>query len=738
VQLRIQVLDLQRRALEQARVSLAEFSEPPAWSSVPWDDVVGRYVARELPSGQYLVRVEASEAVPLEPQTRTLLLSEETEEELFVLGEPGLPALYRGRVRVPFQPLPELLAVRRAPGAPAAEIDAYRDLLRALRIGAAEVKLPPAAASVGIDLLRLPPNDAPELGLVLERLARQPAVAGAGAVVLLGKETLSFLSDDVTVRFGRAVSQNDALEFAQRWDLKLLRRVPYARHTWQFQRRAGATYRLLDDLQSILLAGEVDWAEPDLVTPPPLDAIHPTDFLWPGQWDHHLVGCPEAWQALDDVGLPAFGDPKLIIAIIDQGIQSVGGIPTHEDFQGTVGDDDLPKVCRLFDFLRMVDGNDAPLGNHGMGAAGVAIANANNAVPGAGAAFGIAGAAPNARAMGLIYSLTDSDVADMYVWAAGFDPQSSKLGFPPLTEGASILSSSVGFGANLPLPGIASEMLQFVTTSGRAGKGCLCFFSAGNDSRDFTAYRPYAAHPKAFGITASTLNNDGLEVRANYSCWGLGARFCAPSDDRSPGGTEKHNPPTRYATYGADCQPGEGEVIAYPNFQAKLVAAAATSENTIQLDDTFGLAFNDRLMISDPGSLGQEPATIFAIDSATNTVTLRTDLMNSHAADTNVYRGPALHRWFGGTSSSTPLCAGIAALVLSANPELNWADVLNILASSAVKIDVGNTSTVGRWLNADGLPVLTSGGSPIWSQWYGFGRINAAAAVALALATRVP
>ena len=70
---------------------------------------------------------------------------------------------------------------------------------------------------------------------------------------------------------------------------------------------------------------------------------------------------------------------------------------------------------------------------------------------------------------------------------------------------------------------------------------------------------------------------------------------------------------------------------------------------------------------------------------------------------------------FGGTSSATPLAAGLAALILSVNPELASAQVRAIMMDTADKINQAN----GQYVN---------GHSP----WYGHGRINAAKAVALA------
>ena len=71
--------------------------------------------------------------------------------------------------------------------------------------------------------------------------------------------------------------------------------------------------------------------------------------------------------------------------------------------------------------------------------------------------------------------------------------------------------------------------------------------------------------------------------------------------------------------------------------------------------------------------------------------------------------------------------AGIAALVLSANPDLEASEVKLILEQTADKINFNNATlaeTEGEY-DADG-----------HSEWFGFGKVNAAAAVREAL-TRV-
>ncbi len=75
---------------------------------------------------------------------------------------------------------------------------------------------------------------------------------------------------------------------------------------------------------------------------------------------------------------------------------------------------------------------------------------------------------------------------------------------------------------------------------------------------------------------------------------------------------------------------------------------------------------------------------------------------------------------FGGTSSATPLVAGVLALVLEANPNLGWRDVQEILIRSATKNDPSDAD----W--------RTNSAGIAFNHKYGAGLVNAHGAVALA------
>jgi subtilisin-like proprotein convertase family protein/subtilisin family serine protease len=104
---------------------------------------------------------------------------------------------------------------------------------------------------------------------------------------------------------------------------------------------------------------------------------------------------------------------------------------------------------------------------------------------------------------------------------------------------------------------------------------------------------------------------------------------------------------------------------------------------------------------------------------------------------------------FGGTSSATPLTAGIAALVISANPLLTAVEVISILRRTASKdldftpysrtppmaVDADTSWDVSPVAPfANGAFVNQGDAEGTWSPWFGFGKVNAEAAVAAAIA----
>jgi subtilisin family serine protease len=129
----------------------------------------------------------------------------------------------------------------------------------------------------------------------------------------------------------------------------------------------------------------------------------------------------------------------------------------------------------------------------------------------------------------------------------------------------------------------------------------------------------------------------------------------------------------------------------YSNYEGVIAVAASTNKDKRAAYSNFG----ERISVCAPSSGG----TLGVVT---------TDVTGARG-----YSSGNFTTSFGGTSSSAPLVAGVAALVLSVDPSLTWQEVKALLEQTADQIDKKNGD------------YDASGHSPL----YGFGRVNAAKAV---------
>jgi subtilisin-like proprotein convertase family protein len=109
--------------------------------------------------------------------------------------------------------------------------------------------------------------------------------------------------------------------------------------------------------------------------------------------------------------------------------------------------------------------------------------------------------------------------------------------------------------------------------------------------------------------------------------------------------------------------------------------------------------------------------------SASSNINAFNDSDNPHSENTNCnYRNT-----MSGTSSAAPMVSGVVALMLEANPELTWRDVKHILATTANQADSSFSATATNGINYVGW--VTNSAGLNFHPWYGFGAIDATAAV---------
>ncbi len=229
-----------------------------------------------------------------------------------------------------------------------------------------------------------------------------------------------------------------------------------------------------------------------------------------------------------------------------------------------------------------------------------------------------------------------------------------------IDHGASVMSCSWGVAARyFSLTLRMRNALHRAFTVGRGGKGCVVVFASGNENRPVNG----------------TVNETG---------W----------PDNQPSG------PTQWLA----------------GFAAHEDVIAVAASSSLASKSAYSNWGPQTAVCAPSNNVG--PRTYPRITTAVN----GRGIVTTDRVGPSGYSSTDYTRNFGGTSSACPTVAGVAALVLSANPNLTAGEVRDILQSTADKIVDNNPDPQlgNRFGTYD-----ASG----HSRWFGFGRVNALKAV---------
>lgn len=465
---------------------------------------------------------------------------------------------------------------------------------------------PPA----GVGVWAASEGGAPELAAILHK---DPEIEFAGRALRDQDGTPVVYTENVFVKFADRVPPATSVAVLREHGLSVKRALPYAGNAYFAGGPDGIGRDVFATAATLLERDDVDLCHPELVR----------EIGWNG-------ASPEQWHLQPAVigGVPVDAHANVVaawehssgrgvvIAVIDDGVDV--------DHRELAGED---KIVAPFCFSGLRSDNPRPAegDNHGTACAGIACA------AGAGDASGVA---PDARLMPLrlVSGIGSQDEADAIAWAVDhgadviscswgppdgdwrdpFDPQHQQLGW---------------------IPDATRLALEYATTAGRDGRGCVITWAAGNGNESVDLDQ-YASSDRVIAVAAC---ND-LGAMTPYSDMGAAIWCSFPSNNIVPSLT-----PGIWTT---DRSGAEG--------------------------------YNS----GDP-SLGDAEG----------------DYCNS----------------FGGTSASCPGVAGVAALVLTLDPELRWHEVKDLLRQACDRIGDAPGEYDGQG----------------HSTHFGFGRVNALRAVQL-------
>ena len=585
----------------------------------------------------------------------------------------------------------------------------------------------------------------------IQEMAMSPSVEYAYPLFITktGLDEL-ILTDEIVARFSPDYGEEEVSAFCAENDLSLVRKTRGPLNIYVLRLNSPKSRSSFDAANSLNDKKAIVWAEPNFLSKIKLLTNDP---LFPDQW--HLndtgqgggkvdvdVDAPEAW-ALQT------GSPDIVIAILDTGVDL-----DHEDLEichnpgewgggkeGNGIDDDgngyVDDYCG-WDFFSH-DNNPSPGDSHGTACAGVAAAKGDNAIGVAGIAYGcrvlpvkICGPEPDNE------FAPPEGIGEAIMYAADL---------------ADVISCSWVYQESSCI----MDAIDYAVTSGRDGRGCPVFFGTGNDAA--RGWREYRATKLLFTLgehahgwiyfkdESGTGGADAAWVDQVTLQDGTVETFdeCDPPN-LPPDWYDiyKHNadwetvndPNHAYGESGNSVRsgvidPGEhsGFYVQkdYPvqgtySFYVWVDAAVGDGLYSFYFDWVEGIWTNYELFIGEGIRFPASYTESIAVGACTNmgiqdpgsqygdeldfvapgrdiTTTDRTG--GAGYSETNYYHD------FSGTSAVTPLAAGIAALMLSAKPDLTASEVREIMQDTCKKIGED--------------PYDGSG----WNKYYGHGCVNA-------------
>ncbi|RZB34846.1 MAG: hypothetical protein SRB1_00614 [Desulfobacteraceae bacterium Eth-SRB1] len=559
---------------------------------------------------------------------------------------------------------------------------------------------------------------------------------------------LLYKPGELLVRFKKDATEIQIADLHKTLGSTVLRRIDRLRLE-RIKLREGLSER--DAIKAYMSSGIVEVAERHALRY--ADATNPNDtyFVNGDQWGLAKIRAPDAWDITT-------GSPDIIIAVIDTGVdyshpdlvdniwknatEQIGdangdGFPgikdvdddgdglTDEDSQGREpgdpgytydlkdDDDENGYVDDIYgwDFANN-DSDPMDTDGHGTHVAGIIAAEGNNTM-------GIAGVCWNARIMVLKVqanesnSMLDADIIEAMHYA--------------ICNGARIANCSFG--------GEGDSYGEFSVATEFQGAGIIAVCAAGNDSADNDKFPKYPASydlPNIIAVAASDLNDD-LADFSNYGSTsvdimapGEGIKSTIPAYSYTEASVTigSELPYTAYGMAFAGTTEAEGITgtlyncgKGYPNdfpedvtdyialiergsnssepflFSEKVSNAQAAGAIAVIIYNNSGPF--DNLTLGTPGDW---PPVVCI--SQENGVAL-TEMSTSQVTVINLLGNTFSFRNMSGTSMAAPHVSGVAGLILSKNPTLDYSAVKSAILDTVDKIqDVSGQLVSGGRVNA--------------------------------------
>lgn len=312
-------------------------------------------------------------------------------------------------------------------------------------------------------------------------------------------------TENFFVKFKDEVAEKDCKAMIEKFRLKIKSQLPFAPNSYFVEAEEGTGLKVFDIAEQILKEKIVEFCHPEMVQERRFKGIHPLQWhlaktnIGGKPVDAH-IDIESAWKHTKGKGVT--------IAVIDDGVDI-----DHPEFAG--------RIVHPFDAT--LNSNDprpkTKDDNHGTSCAGMACA--------AGLNDGASGVAPEAALMPirLRSGLGSMAEANAFAWAADHGADVISCSWGP-ADGEWWNPGDMAHNNATGLPDSTRLAMDYALKKGRAGKGCVILFAAGNGNED-TKNDGYSSYQGVIAVAAC--NDTGK--RSVYSDYGETVWVCFPSGD---------------------------------------------------------------------------------------------------------------------------------------------------------------------------------------------------------------
>ncbi len=293
----ILVQNPEHELIEEKDLDVEGRSDPEEdFQKIPYHKQFFRYILENITPGKYQIRVKGPSEFKTE--IRDLELSYGDNHVHIMLGKPDMLSFRMAGMNYYFEPHPEelILSVQGAKNVSQVTNVLERGKLRYEIIPDYNKRIIPDALLIKILIGKGEEAEKTRNQLykiIKERFSKLKTILAAP--IYKKNQINSGITNEVVIRFKESIEKQDVENFVKKYNLNVIRTLPYIKHGFLTRLEGSPDYKILDIIRAIEDSNIVEYAQPNLLQLIQNFQYPPDDFLYHELPHLEHIDCHAAW-----------------------------------------------------------------------------------------------------------------------------------------------------------------------------------------------------------------------------------------------------------------------------------------------------------------------------------------------------------------------------------------------------------------------------------------------------------